>query len=467
MSLDDLTNSSPFQNDPDLPVKRRRSLTWLLPAGLFIGFLLILAFLFGDRLVPAIEVSVAPVVTLRAGEVEASPEEGSATGKGRLVFQASGWIEPDPYTTFVPSLINGVVAEVVVLEGESVRKGDLLATLIDDDARLSLREAEQKKRSMERRIVAHCVGLEIIKAELEAARRKIEAGEAMVGEAKDAYSRLRNLSDGAVSRQQLVQARLASEKEAAKLAGLRAEIPRLEAERAQVGAEELTMEATLDELDTAVARAQLHLSRTRIAAPIDGVVLRLHAAPGKKRMLAMDDPSSAVIVELYDPTKLQARIDVPLNEAAALSSGQTVELVSDLLPDRVFEGKVTRISGQADLQRNTLQAKVAIGNPDKRLRPEMLVRAKFFALSGDEGSPRAAPAGRLSIYLPEEALIDDRQAWVVSTESTAELRSLVLGDDSREGHRLVLEGLRSGESVILPPHTGLVEGSRVTFSKIP
>ncbi|NIP97960.1 MAG: HlyD family secretion protein, partial [Akkermansiaceae bacterium] len=87
---------------------------------------------------------------------------------------------------------------------------------------------------------------------------------------------------------------------------------------------------------------------------IDGIILHLHAAPGKKRMLTADDPTSALIVELYDPQKLQARIDVPLSEAAGLRVGQPVRLSTDLLPDARFNGEVTRIVGEADLQRNTL-----------------------------------------------------------------------------------------------------------------
>ncbi|MGJ8698213.1 MAG: efflux RND transporter periplasmic adaptor subunit [Verrucomicrobiaceae bacterium] len=468
MSLDDLTNlTSTDQPLSGTSPKRKRSLAWLLPVGLLLGFILILLFLFGERLIPALEVETAPIITIRSGESTPSESPNPTTGKGGLLFQASGWIEPDPYTVYAPTLINGIVAKVEVLEGAAVNKGDLLATLIDDDARLDLQEAEQKYLSMEKRIVAHCTGHEIVDAEIEAAHRKIEALAAALDEARDTYSRISKLSEGAVSRQQLVQARLATEKQTAMLAEARAEIPRLEAQKIQIDAERESMTATLRELATVLERAQLSLDRTQIKSPIDGIVLRLHAAPGKKRMLNMDDPLSAVIVELYDPNQLQARIDVPLNEAAALSSGQSVELISELLPDRTFEGTVTRISGQADLQRNTLQAKVAIKNPDLRLRPDMLVRAKFFASANQtngDASNNTSTSGRLSLYVPESALVGENRVWVVSPDRTAESRSITLGSETRDGHRLVLDGLRSGESVILPPHSNLKDGTRLSTS---
>jgi multidrug efflux pump subunit AcrA (membrane-fusion protein) len=127
---------------------------------------------------------------------------------------------------------------------------------------------------------------------------------------------------------------------------------------------------------------------------------------------------------------------------------------------------VTRITGEADLQRNTLQVKVALKNPDARLRPEMLVRGKFFALAkgGGENASRNAPeitSGRLSIFMPEEALVSGDAAWVVTSEETAEFRNLQLGREKRDGHIKVLEGLRSGERVILPPHKNLENGLRV------
>lgn len=465
MSLDDLTKpSSPTRSQSG----RKRSHAWLLPVGLLLGFLIILALLFGERLIPAKEVQTAPVITIRAGDSTSAPSAMPA-GKGELLFQASGWVEPDPYTTYAPTLINGVVSEVAVLEGQPVKKGDLLATLIADDAELDLQEALQKYLSMEKRIVAHCAGIEIVDAEIAAAQRKIEALEAVLDEARDILARLGQLSEGAISKQQLVQARLTAERQIAKLAEARADIPRLKAQRVQIQAEQETMHATLNELATARDRARLSLDRTKITSPIDGIVLRLHAAPGKKRMLDMDDPLSAVIVELYDPKQLQARIDVPLNEAAALSAGQTVELISELLPDRTFAGKVTRISGQADLQRNTLQAKVAIENPDLRLRPDMLVRAKFFASgSPSNRNPSAQnPSARLALYVPTEALFNDNEVWVVSPDGTAEKRTITLGTGTRDGHRLVTDGLRSGESVILPPHADLENGTRVNSTPTP
>lgn len=481
MSLDTLTQSSAV---PTITTPRRRSLAWLLPTGLLLGFVGIIILLFGQRLLPATEVKTTQVITMRlssddtTNEAENTPvaethqnpslKNTAESTKGSMLFQASGWIEPDPYTTYVPALINGVIDKVYVLEGQTVKQGDLLASLVDDDAQLKLREANQKLESLEAKIEAHCMGAEIAQAEINAANKKVEASIALLDDAEDHFKRLEKLPLSAIPEQQVVQARLATIRHEALVAEAEASIPQLKARIKQINLERVAMGSNLDELKIQRDQAKLELDRTRIASPMDGVILKLHAAPGKKRMLNMDDPDSAVIVALYNPKKLQARIDVPLTEAAGLQLGQIVDLTSDILPDTIFQGKVTRIRGEADIQRNTLQVKVEILNPDPRLRPEMLVRGKFFTTTSSQASSSRVTSPdqpqRLALFVAEQAIVDNNSVWVVSTKNTAELRTITLGSETRDGYRRVLEGVKSGELTIMPPHTSLEPGSRVRVS---
>lgn len=476
MSLDQLTSTATHlsESNTTLPAPRQtRSWAWLLPVGLILGFLLIFALLFGSRLLPATKVTTSPVLTLRvsadsdaeANQKPSAPESSTKMSKGQMLFQASGWVEPDPYVTYVPALINGIVHTVHVLEGQSVKKGDLLATLIDDDAKLQLQEAEIKTKTLEARISAHCVGSDIAQAEINAAHKKIDALKALSDDAIDNLTRLEKLPNEAIPEQQVVQARLAKIRRGALVAEAEAVIPRLNARIKQIALERVAMTSNLAELEIKRDTAQLAMDRTRIVSPMDGIVLKLHAAPGKKRMLNMDDADSAVIVSLYNPEKLQARIDVPLTEAAGITVGQIVELTSDILPDTVFQGHVTRITGEADLQRNTLQAKVEILKPDPRLRPEMLVRGKFFSSGSDTMTKQTSEnaSNRFALYIPEKAIVDGSSVWVVSNNHTTERRVIKLSNESRDGHRRVLEGVRSGEQIILPPYDDIEEGGKVVW----
>lgn len=489
MSLEQLTKS-----DTPPASSGRRGAALLLPGGLLLGFVMVFVLLFGGRLLPAVEVTVVPVITLRtssdvdlsaptaatrksvAGPSADTPAAPAPTGS--LLFQASGWVEPDPYVVYASVLINGIVDEVRVLEGEAVKEGQLLAILVDDDARLDLEEAERRLVSIDRQREAHSAAIPVFEAQMEAARKDLVAQQTRLAELEDTANRLKGLPEGAIPAQDLSQALLQVERQLAVVSGSATAIPRLQAEIDRIGAERKSIEAKRKEAETDLARKQLAFDRTRITAPMDGIVLHLHAAPGKKRMLDMDDPKSAVIVELYDPDHLQARIDVPLTEAAGLRVGQPVRLTTDLLPDSKFGAVVTRIVGEADLQRNTLQAKVRIANPDSRLRPEMLVRAEFFPVSSGsaapedtlsaEGAPFAGSSERLTIFAPGEALIDlsgdTASGWIVDG-SRARLRELTLGRQQRDGHREIRDGLRPGDRLILPPHDKLKPGKRIKIAK--
>jgi HlyD family secretion protein len=465
--LESLRGSGPSSPKAGGP---RRLPAALLPIGLVFAFLAVFGLMFGSRLLPAQEVKTAPVIILRtSGDLGSeSPESQPQPSSAQLLFQASGWVEPDPYITNVPSLVNGVVREVLVLEGHAVKKGDILATLIDDDAKLDVQEAERTIATLDATQVAHCAQLPVLNAEMHAIQQRIAAQSALHAELEDKAQRLAAVRKGSVPEQDVKQAQLKVDGQQAVIEEANAELAGIIAKINKVDLERLTVVARISAAQTALARKQLALERTTIKASMDGMVLRLHAAPGKKRMLEGNEATSALIVELYDPAKLQARIDIPLTEAAGLRIGQPVKITTDLLPDAKFDAEVTRIVGEADLQRNTLQAKVRILKPDLRLRPEMLVRAEFYPGGTSTHSHSShSPSHRnqrLSIYAPKAALLNQSgttaQAWVIE-DHRAQRRDLKIGTEERDNHLHVLDGLRPGDQLILPPHDKLKEGSRV------
>lgn len=94
---------------------------WILPLGLLLGFLLIFALLFRDRLVPAKSVEVFSAVGIEENIKTAIPKR-TANIAGKLMFQATGWIEPDPLPIKATALTDGIIESVKVYEGELVKK---------------------------------------------------------------------------------------------------------------------------------------------------------------------------------------------------------------------------------------------------------------------------------------------------------------------------------------------------------
>ena len=183
----------------------------LLPTTVVLSGLALLAYAARESLRPSVRVVTAPVVLKTGGA-----SGGSPATPGEIV-QAPGWIEADPYAVSAPSLLAGVVKEILVLEGQRVEKGQVVARLVDDDAVLMKKRAEA----------------ELARAEvaIEEARAAVAVEEAKVEEAKDASDRVAPLSgSGAVPQGEIAARRLRLVSQRAALATANAAVRRAGAE---------------------------------------------------------------------------------------------------------------------------------------------------------------------------------------------------------------------------------------------
>src|SRR5262245_60181147 len=115
---------------------RRRPIVsrYMIPGAILLGFSGMIAWASRDYFVSRVPVSVIPVVVGLA-DVQSA---------GTPLFQAAGWVEPRPTAVLVSALTEGTVAELLVVEGQSVEAGQPIARLNDADAKLALRRAESE-----------------------------------------------------------------------------------------------------------------------------------------------------------------------------------------------------------------------------------------------------------------------------------------------------------------------------------
>ena len=116
---------------------------------------------------------------------------------------------------------------------------------------------------------------------------------------------------------------------------------------------------------------------------------------------------------------------------------------------------------QADIEKNTLQVKVSITDPDPHLKPEMLARVKFEARAGGAGSTTATSQ---TVFAPENLLVRDNDAthlWVADAQrGIATMRNVTAGQTREEGWIAISAGLNPGDLLIADP-SGLRDGQRV------
>jgi RND family efflux transporter MFP subunit len=415
----------------------------LLPAAIILGMLGALAYAARESLRPAIPVRVAPAVL--AATRAASPGSPAAPVPTEIV-QAPGWLEADPYSTGVPALNAGVLKEVLVLEGEHVSKDQIVARLVDDDARLA------RKRALAE--VARAA------ASVSEARSAVAVEEARTAEAAELLSRVEPLAgSGAFPESEITQRRL-------KLLSQRAAV---EAARSAVAKAESDESAA----KVAVEEADLALSRTEVRAPSAGVVLLRLVEPGQRVMPDANNPFAGVVVRLYDPAHLQIRVDIPFSDAAKVHIGDTVEVSTETLPDRTFKATITRFVHEANLQKNTVQIKAALADPAPELKPEMLAKARITThpSSSKSSSYSSSSSASPPLLAPRSALLNiansEASAWLLDQPtSTIHTRRLKLGrltDTTAE----ILEGLHPGDRLVLSPSPDLRENAKVSPTESP
>jgi len=141
-----------------------------------------------------------------------------------------------------------------------------------------------------------------------------------------------------------------------------------------------------------------------------------------------------------DLSTVWVKADVYEYQLPQIRSGQTVEITSDSLPDKVLHGHVDFIEPEANPQTRTIPVHVHVPNPSMRLRPGMYVRAKF-----------VSPAARETLVVPRSAVLDTGTRKLVYTAKGGgvfEAREIQTGSPTEELYP-VLAGLQAGEQVVV------------------
>ena len=488
------------------PKHRSHLLTrYILPGGLLLGFLGLVAWSARASLLPSRAVTVMPVLSAQAEVKQA----------GTPLFQAAGWVEPRPTPIVVTALAEGVVERLLVVEGQAVKAGEPVATMIEADARLELERAEAELRLREADLAKaqaeltaarsrskYPVHLRAPLAEAEAALAKVQTELASLpaklaaAEAHLRFTRLdlegKKAAQAALSQRTVDLAESELEAAAATVQELRTRKGQLEAEAAALSVRRDTLKEQLDlqieeirgvqtaeaavkaaealvrQAQNAVDVAQLRLERMVVRAPQDGRVLRLIARPGR-RVSGLSPNSmeeSSTIVTLYDPTMLQLRTDVPLDQVPRVRPGQPVKIETEAVPGGL-EGEVLFKTAFTDLQKNTLDVKVAIKNPPADLRPDMLARVTF--LAAPEPGSDAKPSEQLRLLIPG-SLVETGEGgsrvWVADQAAgQARARTIKVGQQTGKGDLVeVLDGLTELDKIIVGGREGLTDGARITVT---
>lgn len=432
----------------------------VLPGVVLLGFLGVIAWAVRDTLLPARPVSVVSVVTTHM----------DVQSEGTALFQAAGWIEPRPTPILVTALTEGVVEKLLVVEGQKLKAGDRVAQLIQEDAKLALQAVEADRDMRQAEVDQAKANLAIARAFLPSQIQAARSHLALAKQTLDARTQASRM--GAVPQLSVPHAQSEFDSAASRVAELEIRQgtfkgqnirPFAEAEANVKGAA-----ARLTQAETSVAIARLRLERTVIKAPVDGQVITLIARPGHRLMgqSAIGHPEASTVITMFDPGMIQVRADVRLEDVPKVQPGQFVKIDTPVASEPL-DGEVLQITSQADIQKNTLQVKVAVKAPPATLRPDMLVQATFLAQAAPKGADNDKQLLRLMIpkQLVESA-DGSAHVWTADLANKVARKKAVKLGRSNGDFVEVTQGLNAGDRLIVDGRQGLSDGQRIAVTHV-
>jgi len=231
---------------------------------------------------------------------------------------ASGKIYPEIEVKVSPD-ISGEIIVLNVEEGDSVKRGKILANIYADIYTTQRDQASAVVSQQQASVENNKAQLESLKSQMELAQRT--------------YDRQKKLlDDKVISRAEFEQAENALQ--TAK-ANYNAAIQGIKSGQAGVQSASASLE-----------RANKDLSRTAVLAPMDGVVSLLNVKKGE-RVVGNSMMAGTEMMRIADMSIMEVRVDVGENDIPKVKLGDSALVEIDAYNNRKFKGIVTKIASSS------------------------------------------------------------------------------------------------------------------------
>jgi RND family efflux transporter MFP subunit len=366
-------------------------------------------------------------------------------------------------STAIHARVPGYVKTWTVNIGDQVKKGQVLAELSVPELEADI---QHKKAAVQQAVAKHKVAkstIEVAEANIAGADAKLAEAMASVKRAEadldfqqSQMSRVSELTSKSVvteslldeTRSKLHSAESTLAEVKAQIKTAQAAVTQARAARDQAQAELGAAAAAIDVAKEDARHAEALFSFARIEAPFDGIVTHRNVDTGDLIQPGVDKPPLYMIAK---SDILTIWIAIPEPFAPAVNPGDRALVKLQAIPDRIIEGKVTRISWALDPKVRTLRAEIDIPNPDAKLQPGLYVYATVIA----EEHPNV-------LTIPVTAVVSEQGknycVAVVAGKAVRRTIEVGLSDGTRTE---VISGLQGDDEVVKASAASLTEGQAV------
>ena len=399
-------------------------------------------------------------VTLITSPVTADQQVKTVTVTGSLEATAN---------VNVGSQLSGLLAKVNVDFNSTVHKGDVLAELDDrsfradvdhknaalaaarnavESARLDYERAELAVKDTQSQKAVLDARVERARAELDLATkdadRKVLLQERAAGSLADADNAKYRKAAALAAEHEAVAIRTAQDN-----SGTEA-LKDVERARAQMESAKFAVA----QAEALLASSRVDLERTRIRAPIDGVIVSRSVVLGETLATSLETKTLFVLAGDLEKMNIYARVDE--SDIGMVKVGQEARFKVDAFPGQLFSARVEQIRKQPVVLQNVVTYTVVLSaaNPDLTLLPGMT--AQIDIIVGQSAASLHVPSAALHFTPSFAAQSADDQpgVWVKREDGSLQRVPVRLGQDDGGAAIINADGLTPGTPVAIAETRG-------------
>jgi HlyD family secretion protein len=308
------------------------------------------------------------------------------------IVTASGEVKPKNYIN-IGANAQGELKEILVKEGDRVRRGQLLARIenvqpeADVEAqRATLNASEADSAASEAQLKASDEGIRTMQSQIDKDRADLDRMKAEFDRAEALYK------EHLMAKQDYDLRRFAYEAQQATIRQSEQRLIQGRAQREQAAAGLASAQKRIAQFKAVLVRFNDILQKHNAYAPIDGVITNLPVRTGEIVVPGVQNSAASTIMTIADMSLITAEVKVDETDIVNVKLNQSADVTIDAIPNKTFKGHVTEIGNTAILRSTGLAASqsavssqeakdfkvvVALDNPPDDIRPGLSCTAKI------------------------------------------------------------------------------------------
>jgi HlyD family secretion protein len=344
---------------------------------------------------------------------------------------ASGTLTYESQVTLAPE-VTGRVQEILVEEGDQVKRDQLLMRLDPKLPRAAIEQSKAQVRQARLRI-------ERSQVDFDSQVTKVKRYEALKANGMVDANSLQELS----SSRDLAEVDLRTSRE------------------------------QLSQSEAQLRQAEEQLAKTEIRSPLDGKVTAIYVKVGQTAVPSFSGISGSILVDVADTTSIDAEINVDETDIANVRVGAEARVVPAAFPDKTLSGKVDQVAiapRQQPGQSKSYPVRIRLTNTEGVVfHPGMSCRAEVLTASNSDTKVLAVPVQALRYEdNPDKSSKSEKSIASVFVHAGGRVtkRAVTTGiaDDS---YIAITSGLKDGEQIVVGPAKTLLfllDGEKVNIN---